>query len=62
MVRAIQLGKSNKAIAYALNMTESTVKAHVRNVMAKLNAKNRTEVAMMSEKTLSGSSDDLSAD
>ena len=62
VVRAIQLGKSNKAIAYALNMTESTVKAHVRNVMAKLNAKNRTEVAMMSEKTLSGSSDDLSAD
>ena len=62
VVRAIQLGKSNKAIAYALNMTESTVKAHVRNVMAKLNAKNRTEVAMMSEKNFSGANDDAGAD
>ncbi len=52
VVRAIQMGKSNKAIAYTLNMTESTVKAHVRNVMAKLNAKNRTEVAMMSERQI----------
>ena len=39
VVRAIQLGKSNKAIAYGLNMTESTVKVHVRHIMAKLKAK-----------------------
>ncbi|MBV9286559.1 MAG: response regulator transcription factor [Hyphomicrobiales bacterium] len=46
VVRAIQQSKSNKIIAYELNMCESTVKVHVRNIMKKLNAKNRTEVAM----------------
>jgi len=46
VVKAIKEGKSNKVIAYDLNMCESTVKVHVRNVMKKLNAKNRTDVAM----------------
>ena len=46
VVAAIRKGKSNKIIAYDLNMSESTVKVHVRNVMKKLNARNRTEVAM----------------
>jgi len=46
VVQAIKQGKSNKVIANELNMCESTVKVHLRNVMKKLNAKNRTEVAM----------------
>jgi DNA-binding NarL/FixJ family response regulator len=46
VVRAIQEGKSNKVIAHDLNMCLSTVKVHVRNVMRKMNAKNRTDVAM----------------
>ncbi len=46
VVRAIQRGKSNKVIAYELGMRESTVKVHVRHVMKKLNAKNRTDVAI----------------
>lgn len=46
VVRAIQQGKSNKIIARELNMCLSTVKVHVRNVMRKLNAKNRTDVAV----------------
>ena len=46
VIRAVQKGKSNKVIAYELNMSESTVKVHVRNIMKKLNAKNRTEVAI----------------
>ena len=50
IVRAIQEGKSNKVIAYDLNMCLSTVKVHVRNVMRKMNAKNRTDVAMVSMK------------
>jgi DNA-binding NarL/FixJ family response regulator len=45
VVNALRQGKSNKIIAYELNMRESTVKVHVRNIMKKLNAKNRTEVA-----------------
>jgi DNA-binding NarL/FixJ family response regulator len=50
VVRAIQQGKSNKVIAYELNMCLSTVKVHVRNVMRKLSAKNRTDVAMAAMK------------
>jgi DNA-binding NarL/FixJ family response regulator len=46
VVRAIQQGKSNKIIAYELNMCESTVKVHVRHIMKKLRAKNRTDVAI----------------
>jgi len=46
VVRAIQGGKSNKVIVHELNMCLSTVKVHVRNVMRKMNAKNRTDVAM----------------
>jgi DNA-binding NarL/FixJ family response regulator len=46
VIRAIREGKPNKVIAYELNMCESTVKVHVRNIMKKLHARNRTEVAM----------------
>lgn len=46
VVRALQEGKPNKVIAYELNICESTVKVHLRNVMKKLKAKNRTEVAV----------------
>ena len=53
VVRAIQKGKSNKVIAYELNMCESTVKVHVRRIMKKLNAKNRTDVAIKSQSFLS---------
>jgi DNA-binding NarL/FixJ family response regulator len=53
VVRAIQRGKSNKVIAYELGMCESTVKVHVRRIMKKLNAKNRTDVAMKSQSVLS---------
>jgi DNA-binding NarL/FixJ family response regulator len=50
VVRAIQQGKSNKIIAYELNMCLSTVKVHVRNIMRKMNARNRTDVAMVAMK------------
>jgi DNA-binding NarL/FixJ family response regulator len=53
VIRAIQKGKSNKVIAYELNLCESTVKAHVRNVMRKLEAKNRTDVAIKAQTNLS---------
>ena len=53
VVRAIQQGKSNKVIAYELGMCESTVKVHVRRIMKKLNAKNRTDAAIKSQTVLS---------
>jgi DNA-binding NarL/FixJ family response regulator len=36
-------GSSNKAIAQALSISENTVKYHLRNILQKLGAENRTE-------------------
>ncbi len=47
VVEGLRQGKANKIIAYELNMCESTDKVHVRNIMKKLSAKNRTEVAFL---------------
>jgi len=52
VIEALRKGKANKIIAYELNMCESTVKVHVRNIMKKLNAKNRTEVAYRAHELL----------
>ncbi|MCW2275177.1 DNA-binding NarL/FixJ family response regulator [Rhodoblastus acidophilus] len=48
VIKAIREGKSNKVIAYELNMCESTVKVHVRHIMKKLRARNRTDLAIKS--------------
>jgi len=45
VILALRRGKANKIIAYELNLRESTVKVHIRNIMKKLKATNRTEVA-----------------
>jgi DNA-binding NarL/FixJ family response regulator len=45
-------GKQNKIIAYELGMAESTVKVHIRHIMKKLNARNRTQVVLMSRNAL----------
>ena len=42
---ALRRGKANKTIAYELNMCESTVKVHIRTIMKKLRASNRTQAA-----------------
>ncbi len=42
---ALRRGKANKTIAYELNMCESTVKVHIRTIMKKLHASNRTQAA-----------------
>ena len=39
-------GKSNRAIAEALGLTEGTVKNHVSNILSKLHARSRTELAI----------------
>ena len=43
VLREMVNGKSNKEIAEALFITESTVKTHVSNLFTKLDAKRRTE-------------------
>jgi DNA-binding NarL/FixJ family response regulator len=45
----LRLGKPNRIIARELGMSESTVKAHVRNLMQKLKATNRTQVVFLTK-------------
>jgi DNA-binding NarL/FixJ family response regulator len=52
----LRRGMANKLIAYELNMCESTVKVHVRNIMRKLNATNRTQVAYLTRGCFQGES------
>src|SRR5205807_2037350 len=47
-------GKANKAIAHALAMSESTVKVHIRNIMKKMHATNRTEAACLAHASMRG--------
>jgi DNA-binding NarL/FixJ family response regulator len=47
VLSCLQQGRSNKQIAYDLKLSENTVKVHVRNIMQKLKAHNRTEVAYL---------------
>lgn len=47
VIEALCRGKANKQIAFELGMCESTVKVHIRHIMRKLKARNRTEVAMI---------------
>jgi DNA-binding NarL/FixJ family response regulator len=54
----LRQGKSNKIIAHDLGMTESTVKVHVRNIMRKMGATNRTQ-AVYNAKQLWNRFDDL---
>ncbi|GGC60263.1 response regulator transcription factor [Chelatococcus reniformis] len=49
VARAMRKGLPNKLIAYELAMCESTVKVHVRTIMRKLKARNRTEVALLTQ-------------
>lgn len=50
IVEALLKGKSNKVIAYDIGLAESSVKYHIRSVLRKLHARNRTEaVTKLSE-------------
>jgi DNA-binding NarL/FixJ family response regulator len=52
VLECLRRGKANKQIAYELSMCEGTVKVHVRNIMKKLKARNRTEVAVLANPLL----------
>lgn len=47
VILRLRQGESNKVIAYNLGMGECTVKVHVRNIMKKIRARNRTEIAYL---------------
>jgi DNA-binding NarL/FixJ family response regulator len=47
LIELLRSGKPNKLIAHKLDISESTVKAHLRNIMTKLRVKNRTHAVCM---------------
>ena len=47
----LQRGSPNKTIANRLMLSENTVKVHVRRIMRKLNARNRTEAVLLSHRS-----------
>jgi DNA-binding NarL/FixJ family response regulator len=49
VIHRLRLGKSNKIIAHELRVSESTVKVEIHNIMKKMKATNRTEVACRSD-------------
>jgi DNA-binding NarL/FixJ family response regulator len=51
VLERLKQGKQNKIIAYELGMCESTVKVHIRHIMKKLNARNRTQVVLLTQDT-----------
>lgn len=48
----LKKGKRNKVIAYELGLRESAVNAHVRSILRKLGAKNRTEAVFIALQAL----------
>lgn len=52
VLERLRHGKSNKHIARELSMQESTVKVHVRQIMRKLGAANRTQAALLATAAL----------
>lgn len=47
IIRLLRLGDPNKTIARKLDLTESTIKLHVRSIMRKIGAQNRTHIAYL---------------
>jgi DNA-binding NarL/FixJ family response regulator len=54
VLELIAQGRPNKLIADALNMSESTVKAHVKQIIKRLNVANRTQAALLATRTAAG--------
>ena len=54
VLELIAEGKSNKLIADALHMSESTVKAHVKEIIRRLNVANRTQAALRATRMAAG--------
>lgn len=50
VLELLREGKPNKVIARELDIEETTVKVHVRRIMKKLNAANRTQAALVAQK------------
>ena len=47
MLKVVSGGRGNKQVAAQLDLSEETVKTHMRNILAKLNARDRTHAVMI---------------
>lgn len=52
VLEMLVMGKSNKVIAYELDVTESTIKAHVSAILRKLKVSSRTQAVLNASKLL----------
>ena len=50
VLKELARGNANREIAESLNVTEGTVKAHMKNIFAKLGAKDRTHAVLLALK------------
>ncbi len=50
ILRLICQGRPNKLISYELSIAEATVKTHIAAIMSKVNASNRTQVALLASR------------
>lgn len=51
VLRLLVKGQTNKEIARALDSTEVRIKMHLRSICSRLNAKNRTQAALIAEQS-----------
>ena len=47
VLREVSRGRANKQVAATLNLSEETVKTHMRNILSKLDAQDRTHAVMI---------------
>ena len=52
VLAALQRGRPNKLIANELSLSENTVKVHIRHIMRKLRATNRTEAVLIAQRQI----------
>jgi DNA-binding NarL/FixJ family response regulator len=50
VLRNVSTGNSNKLIASRLNLSEATVKGHMKSILSKLGANDRTHAVMIAMK------------
>lgn len=50
ILRLICQGRPNKIISYELSIAEATVKTHIAAIMSKVNARNRTQIALLANR------------
>jgi DNA-binding NarL/FixJ family response regulator len=61
VLREVAMGRTNKEIARALDIAETTVKSHVRAILDKLGVQSRTQAALQALRSQLVSADELQA-